>query len=256
MWVIGKINNTFDTTGKGGKKSYLSERQQPAHLANILKNILHNTFKHNHHEDLELSNLNYSQRNYLTKMLKNDQNKLPFKLPYRDEESDERCKPKKNVINIFSMQTNIHIAAHFKQMTQSMHLDSFEGRSTSQNFDSSKIQNLKLPKLESALDSRKVKVIERRFNSVKAREKSNTQLIHLYYYHFSNNFITCFSVKDSRNSRANTSAIMQNSRTKEDSEESKIPTSWLSVTEALPLAIVKKRKLLEKRDEDEEVHIK
>ena len=77
-----------------GKKSYMSVRQPPPPLTNILKNILHNTFKHNHLEDLELSSLNYSQRNYLQKMLKNGQEKLPFKLPYRDEEYEERCKQK------------------------------------------------------------------------------------------------------------------------------------------------------------------
>lgn len=68
-------------------------REPPTHLNSILKNILSKTFRHNHHEDLELSSLNYSQRNYLQKMLKNQKEKLPFKLPYRDEESDSRGKP-------------------------------------------------------------------------------------------------------------------------------------------------------------------
>lgn len=56
--IIGKVNHTFDAVVKSEKKSFLPVRKQPAHLASILKNILHDTFKHNHHEDLELSSLN------------------------------------------------------------------------------------------------------------------------------------------------------------------------------------------------------
>lgn len=63
----------------------LSNSQRPARVYNVLQNILKNTFRNNHVEDLELSSLNMSQRNYLQKLLKHDQAKLPFKMPYNEE---------------------------------------------------------------------------------------------------------------------------------------------------------------------------
>lgn len=141
--------------------------------------------------------------------------------------------------------------------TQSMHFDSFEGRSTTQNYDFSKIQDVKLPKLESALDYRKNKFIDRRFNSVKTRDAGTKEQIagiaaNDSHYNNHNNR----NGKGSRNSRTNISTILQNSKTNEELEESKLPSNCLSVTEALPLAIFKKKKLLEKREEEDDVHIK
>ena len=69
----------------------LPNNQRPARVYNVLQNILKNTFRNNHIEDLKLSSLNMSQRNYLKKLLKDDQAKLPFKMPYNEERGILLC---------------------------------------------------------------------------------------------------------------------------------------------------------------------
>lgn len=76
------------------RSNILAPRSPPPSVKIVMNNILQKTFKHNHHEDLELSSLNDAQRKYLKKMLNRDQNKLPFKMPHRDDESETRGRVK------------------------------------------------------------------------------------------------------------------------------------------------------------------
>lgn len=90
------LNSTFDYEHTDGPSLKLGLFSRPTKVHNVLENLLKKTFRNNHHEDLELSSLNLPQRNYLQKLLKNDQSKVPFKLPYRDEYSEARGKSKFN----------------------------------------------------------------------------------------------------------------------------------------------------------------
>ena len=57
-------------------------------------------------------------------------------------------------------------------MAQSMQVNSFQNTSSDKNFDTSKIPNVKLPKLDSAGENKKAISTQKRFNSVKTREPS------------------------------------------------------------------------------------
>ena len=85
------LNKTFEVDANSQLTS-LVPRSPPANLSVVLKSIMEKTFKHNHHEDLELSALNQSQRRYLKKIISHNQQHLPFKMPHRDEESEAKGK--------------------------------------------------------------------------------------------------------------------------------------------------------------------
>lgn len=59
------LNMTYDYEAGAPHGSLIGGRSPPPNVNSMLRNILKKTFRHNHHEDLELSCLNYSQRNYL-----------------------------------------------------------------------------------------------------------------------------------------------------------------------------------------------
>lgn len=82
------LNKTEDNSYD--KNLTLAQPTPPQSIDAALKDILQKVFKNNHHEDLELSSLTFAQRNYLKKIINKDQAKLPFKMPHRDEDSDQR----------------------------------------------------------------------------------------------------------------------------------------------------------------------
>ena len=94
------MNNTYQDSNQSSQSNVNDIQNQLSSFPNmnqpkpsmnaVLKGILQKTFKQNHHEDLKLSSLNYAQRKYLRKIIKNDHNQLPFKMPYRDEDSETK----------------------------------------------------------------------------------------------------------------------------------------------------------------------
>jgi N-acetylneuraminic acid mutarotase len=200
------LNKTFEVEANSQPAS-LVQRSPPANLSVVLKNIMEKTFKHNHYEDLELSALNKAQRKYLKKIINHNQQHLPFKMPYRDEESES-----KGNINI------LILANHFRQMSLSMEISKIVQQKTFNKIGNS--SNLRLPKLHTSINQAKnFPVFGKRFNSVKTRE---------YLTHSKRNDSHTISPKEG------------------------LPTSILSISDALKLALLKKKNTIEKTEEEEQ----
>ncbi|CAI2387727.1 unnamed protein product [Moneuplotes crassus] len=112
-----------------------------------LKGILKRTFKNNHIEDLKLHTLNYSQKNYLNKIIEERKSLIPFKMPHRDEESHQR-------------------EIQYKQVTQSM-AEAEQEKSQKLNKTVNKASKLHLPELSTNVNPQ-IRAFDKRFNSVKA----------------------------------------------------------------------------------------
>ncbi|CAI2358871.1 unnamed protein product [Moneuplotes crassus] len=142
--------NQLQSERHGGSSSVMLQKDHRPTVNSMLKGILKKTFKNNHIEDLKLHTLNYSQKNYLNKIMKERKSLVPFKLPYRDDESQQR-------------------EIQYQQVTALM-ASATDQKKKALNKTVNRQSRLRLPQLSPNLTP-KLNIFEKRFNSVKSSKK-------------------------------------------------------------------------------------